>query len=167
MTFWEYGVLINYNHDVFVKMKKRSRRKFWKFEVAKRQNWQSQDIKTRAPWTSISMTWYPQMGRYPQLLMKKCSPQGNMENYTVRYPQIFGGECLPWRTGHIWHIGQNWTKSDIFAKLDLSGNLEKCGTSGKIWGNLSRIWQYMVSAPPPKIMGGLDNFFPDYLGGTL
>ena len=37
MTFWEYGELIYYNHDVFVKIKKHRRLNFWKFEVTKRQ----------------------------------------------------------------------------------------------------------------------------------
>ena len=42
-----------------------------------------------------TVSWYPQMSRYPQIFQPLVSPLENRENFRIRYPQIFGGGSSP------------------------------------------------------------------------
>ena len=42
-----------------------------------------------------TVSWYPQMSRYPQIFQPLVSPLENRENFRIRYPQIFRGGSSP------------------------------------------------------------------------
>ena len=46
-----------------------------------------------------TVSWYPQMSRYPQIFQPLVSPPENRENLRIRYPQIFGGGPALWGKG--------------------------------------------------------------------
>ena len=93
-----------------------------------------------------TVSWYPQMSRYPQIFQPLVSPLENREKFRIRYPQIFGGvPALPIISSRFIFF---FTKRSDYAQIWSGASFY--GTKGDLGTDFSN-FNFLVRSGGPKV----------------